>query len=466
MMVGVGILADFEAAMAGLDDSVACAGSVSTAERLLRTSTEVERQIQADRTRLISILDRAGGGASAEEALTEAGMSGAKARNEAQRARAHQGVSDALNDSDGERSSGEDESADAGGPEEGSGGGVGGGSLPPLIDLENLEAIARAQRSLGLAAEQDLFEEHRSEIAEMARTLEPAVFKIRLRGLVDRIRAAVAASTEERHRNASEAKSWVDADGMRHIHAKFDRERGDAVWNAIERETRSLAAAADSSDGEPLRLGPNLAAEAMYQLALRSHDPQASTARPLVGVFVDADTLEHGRHDSTVLERMGEPGSTISDEALRRYLCDCDLQALTTADGLPLAVGRKYRTATPAQRLALRGIYDTCAFPGCDVIFDWCHVHHLDWWEHGGRTDLDNLAPLCSRHHHLAHEGGWQMKLMPDRELRTWRPDGTKHAAATPCGPVTRWRAGQKVGGGFDDEPPDQAAHHREPGDN
>jgi hypothetical protein len=41
-----------------------------------------------------------------------------------------------------------------------------------------------------------------------------------------------------------------------------------------------------------------------------------------------------------------------------------------------------------------------------------------------GSTDVDNLVPLCSRHHHLVHEGGWQLVLEPDRTLTVIRPGG------------------------------------------
>ncbi len=42
-------------------------------------------------------------------------------------------------------------------------------------------------------------------------------------------------------------------------------------------------------------------------------------------------------------------------------------------------------------------------------------------------TDLDNLLPLCSRHHHLVHEGGWTLTLRADRTTVWCRPDGTIH---------------------------------------
>ena len=47
-------------------------------------------------------------------------------------------------------------------------------------------------------------------------------------------------------------------------------------------------------------------------------------------------------------------------------------------------------------------------------------------WEQGGRTDLDNLIPLCTEHHHLVHEGGWSLELHDDRTITLTRPDGTR----------------------------------------
>lgn len=48
-----------------------------------------------------------------------------------------------------------------------------------------------------------------------------------------------------------------------------------------------------------------------------------------------------------------------------------------------------------------------------EVPFHRCQIHHIDYWENGGRTDLDNQVPLCTRHHHAAHEGGWMLSLDP-----------------------------------------------------
>ncbi len=97
--------------------------------------------------------------------------------------------------------------------------------------------------------------------------------------------------------------------------------------------------------------------------------------------------------------------------------------AVIDADG-DLNLGRSTRLANRAQRRALRAIYATCAVPGCTVGFSYTKPHHVHWWRHGGPTDLANLLPLCSKHHHLAHEGRWLLTLSPDRELTITLPDG------------------------------------------
>jgi hypothetical protein len=60
----------------------------------------------------------------------------------------------------------------------------------------------------------------------------------------------------------------------------------------------------------------------------------------------------------------------------------------------------------------------------CDVQFDHCELHHIIEWENGGPTDLANLIPLCSVHHHRVHDDGWRIHLDTERTLRITRPDG------------------------------------------
>jgi len=76
-------------------------------------------------------------------------------------------------------------------------------------------------------------------------------------------------------------------------------------------------------------------------------------------------------------------------------------------------------------------MHRTCIGPSCTVPFDACQVHHVIPWDHGGKTDLSNLVPMCTKDHHLVHEGGWTLSITPER-VATWtRPDGVIHHTGT-----------------------------------
>jgi hypothetical protein len=97
-----------------------------------------------------------------------------------------------------------------------------------------------------------------------------------------------------------------------------------------------------------------------------------------------------------------------------------------------LNLARSTRLANRAQRRALRARYPTCVRPGCEVPFHRCDLHHIVWWRHGGRTDLQNLAPLCARDHTLLHEQGWKLVRDHDGSVTITLSDGT--VLATPEG--------------------------------
>ncbi len=97
-----------------------------------------------------------------------------------------------------------------------------------------------------------------------------------------------------------------------------------------------------------------------------------------------------------------------------------------------LNFGRTTRLANSAQRRALRALYPTCGIPGCTARFDLCKIHHVHWWRHLGRTDLNNLLPICVKHHTLVHHGGWTIHLADDRTLTITLPDQTTMTTGPP----------------------------------
>ncbi|WP_230591107.1 MULTISPECIES: HNH endonuclease signature motif containing protein [Nocardiaceae] len=93
--------------------------------------------------------------------------------------------------------------------------------------------------------------------------------------------------------------------------------------------------------------------------------------------------------------------------------CDADLTpVIVDHHGVPLALGRTTRLASDDQRIALT-IRDTCCVM-CGRPAQWCQAHHIRFWEHGGRTDLNNLALVCGECHRLVHHGDWQLIMGDD----------------------------------------------------
>jgi hypothetical protein len=119
----------------------------------------------------------------------------------------------------------------------------------------------------------------------------------------------------------------------------------------------------------------------------------------------------------------------------------CDASTVThtvTAEGEPLRLGRKTREWTTAQRRAIT-VRDGghCRFPGCQ--FSHYDIHHMQSWEHGGTTDIDNGFCQCRRHHRLLH-AGYQVEGPPRRtDLLPARRN--LHRLHPPCHrPATRRR--------------------------
>jgi len=103
----------------------------------------------------------------------------------------------------------------------------------------------------------------------------------------------------------------------------------------------------------------------------------------------------------------------ISRSLAELVTCDADLTpVIVDHHGVPLALGRTTRLASDDQRIALT-IRDTCCVM-CGRPAQWCQAHHIKFWEHGGHTDLNNLALVCGECHRLVHHGDWQLIMGDD----------------------------------------------------
>ncbi len=229
-------------------------------------------------------------------------------------------------------------------------------------------------------------------------------------------------SRQERLRRQRSLPRWVDRhSGLCHTHLTLDPETDAKVSAALDGAVAAEQATAPPDDQ---RSFDQLRADAMVNLITGARQP--GHRPPEIIVVIDWTTLAHGLHGATVCET-GD-GQPLPPAVVRRLACDAEIiPVVLGGDGVALDVGRSRRTATWAQRRALRAMHRTCIFPGCTVRFADCEIHHVTPWEHGGTTDLCRLAPACSVHHHLVHEGGWTLTLHPDRTATWTRPDGTVH---------------------------------------
>ncbi|MFW3170417.1 DUF222 domain-containing protein [Geodermatophilus sp. CPCC 206100] len=266
--------------------------------------------------------------------------------------------------------------------------------------------------------------------------------------------AEAAAETRE----ASLAfEHWTDDDGVLTLEVRMPAEAGAALMAAIdslaEREARreraqnvkaaarhaAVRAGGGTVDAELARrcaedhaaglarertaarriAALSVLAEARVGLDRRPGDPP----RREVVVHVDAGVLAE---DEAAGRAHVEGGPALSGAQARRLLCEATVVAMLEEGREPLAVGRRKRRATRAQRRALLRRDGGCARPGCpETRIERLHAHHMRHWLFGGRTDLANLVLLCDADHGQVHDQGLVVARQQGRLVVT-APDGRR----------------------------------------
>ena len=215
-------------------------------------------------------------------------------------------------------------------------------------------------------------------------------------------------------------------DGRVHLRGELDAVGGEYLHTALGALMNGDRPAGDS------RCHAERQAEALVALARRALDggslPDVRGERPHVRVTIDWMALCAERGAPGVAGGSLAWAGPINPETARRLACDAGVSRLITGpNGLPLDAGREQRTAGAAIRRAVEIRDGHCVFAGCDVLPEWCDVHHVIHWTHGGPTSCDNGALLCERHHTSCHEGRFSIRRDPGTShWHTYRPDGTE----------------------------------------
>jgi hypothetical protein len=264
------------------------------------------------------------------------------------------------------------------------------GGLPSCASLED---YAFAQKTLLTAAE-DLD-------ARNLRKLKPS-----LHNAIDPDgpeptdgRKACTAHIRDNH-DGTETLTWTDeADVMAMVRAVISKH-----YAPVQGEPDEIPRTPGQRRADALR-------EAIALVLRTGQLPKRRGQRPQIHVTMTAETLkgEPGAPPATTAT-----GQVLTPAQVQRIACDADLTAIVlNGKGVPLFVGRKYRSVTPGQWAALVVRDGGCVFPQCDRPPDLCEAHHPIWWENFGNTDLDNLALLCFGHHDFAHQG-WEIHMATD----------------------------------------------------
>ena len=212
-------------------------------------------------------------------------------------------------------------------------------------------------------------------------------------------------SVLERQRQARSGKIITrHSDGMTVVHLEVDPLTGARLGTVIAAAERRLF---KNEDRSAQRTPPQRTADAITQLML---DPDAKRpAGASLIVVADYDMVNHQLANGRLADGTPIPIGEIAKIAVDAEILPTIFE-VATGD---LRMGRTHRTATDMQRAALALRDKGCV--GCGTPPERCQHHHIDHWQHDGRTDYDNLVTVCPDcHNNKIHQQGFTVDWNPD----------------------------------------------------
>ena len=285
-------------------------------------------------------------------------------------------------------------------------------------------------------------------------------------------------SQYRRQRARRAVRIWNGDDGMVHLYGQFDPVTGRRIRSRLDREAHRLHDAdkrqalgltgADKDSAHRLYDADKKQARGLADVGKNStnrlhdagknsadwlHDAgnrqaRGSDVRSLSQCMADAfenmtaggagggrpyaDIALVARLDPESEELMASTadGDPLPASVVERFAGESSWFGLVlSAKGVPMWKGRNIRRATESQFQALMALYGGCA--GCGEPDEQkLHAHHMDPFAWGGRTDLDNLIPLCWGCHDKIHDHRWQVVDADDGKHTIKPPDRIHQGAA------------------------------------
>ena len=240
---------------------------------------------------------------------------------------------------------------------------------------------------------------------------------------------------------------WDGDDGMVHLYGQFDPVTGRRIRSRLNKEAHRLLDA-DKKQARGLADGDKNSASGLFDAGKRRAGARGGGARSLQQCMADAfenmtagtagggkpyaDIALVARLDPATEKLMASTGDgdPLPAAVIERLTGESSWFGLVlSAKGVPIWKGRNVRRATESQFQALMALYGGCA--GCGEPDEGkVHAHHMDPFAWGGRTDLDNLLPLCWGCHGKIHDHGWQVVAVGDGKHTIRPPDRIHHGPA------------------------------------
>ena len=227
----------------------------------------------------------------------------------------------------------------------------------------------------------------------------------------------------DRQRKNRKARIFESSDsGMFVLTGEFDQITGARIATALTAKERKLW---HREDPKARRTPQQRMADALAELICEPAGDGKSAGTDLL-VIADFDVIKQQLENPRLAD-----GSPIPIVELHRLALEANLlPSIFDTKAQDMWLGRKQRTASEAQRVALIARDQHCI--GCGANPLWCRAHHIIWWSKNGPTDVDNLVLVCDDCHHKTHDHGWQVYKHPETaKYHLKPPNPTKPNAVT-----------------------------------
>ena len=232
---------------------------------------------------------------------------------------------------------------------------------------------------------------------------------------------------EERF-EARSFRAWIDENGQHHARIAFDDDAAAWVHTMLRAALRprrgprfvtpgalegDVIAPLDERSNEQLQYDTLIS---ILRTGANADPNQAFGDRqPGVRIIVEASAIDDAEEDGkmrvTGAGHLEDGGASVPPGVVEKYLCDAGATTIRIdASGRPLDVGRESRLFTAKQRVAIAARDGGCIWPSCIAPPSECEYHHTaHWFEHHGRTDVDDGVPLCRNCHMRLHNQRWRI---------------------------------------------------------